>query len=305
MSSSAPRTQHLSHFFEEVPRAHGALQPLGLACQGQFETRLGAFSTRTELARKRATAAAEGMVILRALVNARVRTQSDEAAWTILSQSLVRTLDNDIRVCPDPLVRPFINKLYETMRRTLEAILCTHLDARAMSQVTFPEHLGGRSFLRDPTLPLLTSRDNCRWHSATHTTTPWMQPKPRAPARDCAIEVERDQPTFTPAARSSFADGPGANSVFAFSGCASPVSSSEGGDARWNGCKTRWKNNLRCGRLVCHMCPRGSRQKAPDDNAVCRRTRHGRDPSGRLCLRVRLGVVYPVKSGMRAAQRQG
>ena len=36
------RAQHLAHFFDEVPRAHGALLTLGSAFQGESETMLGA-----------------------------------------------------------------------------------------------------------------------------------------------------------------------------------------------------------------------------------------------------------------------
>ena len=77
------------------------------------------------------------MVILRAMANARVDAQFDQAAWTTLSQSLARAQDYDFQNLPSPACPVFHRQIPRD-----ESTLCIHLDERAMCQAICTGQVG-------------------------------------------------------------------------------------------------------------------------------------------------------------------
>ena len=90
----------MERLLEIVPRARGGLPMLGSAAQGAWETCLGSYQSSAMPAAKRAAEAIKACEHLRMYVDSRPSDDTNQVAWTVLSHSVLRALDYDLRLCP-------------------------------------------------------------------------------------------------------------------------------------------------------------------------------------------------------------
>jgi len=129
---------------EIIPVSEGGLLLLGSAAQGAYSVILGSGGAVVKPAEERAKAAEEACARLVEYLGRRKDVHTHQVAWTLVQKTVARSLDYDMRMCPEEALAGVRGRVVAAARSVVD-ILAPKLDEDAWGQMGLPGMFGGCS----------------------------------------------------------------------------------------------------------------------------------------------------------------
>ena len=146
--------------------------------QGECAVEIGPDTLIAGKVRGRLQKATELCAALRSMAASRTHELTSQDVWTVLQKCVSRSLDFDSRLCPALALSEVTGALDTEVRKVVNALLTTELDASALDTLALPGALGDCS-LRDGWIPYMHASYWATW--AAH----------RLDVRSVAFRLER------------------------------------------------------------------------------------------------------------------